>query len=92
MARVLQVSEATVSRLVSGDRQPSLELMIKIRSTLRWKLDAQADALQSGSYGEVLAGKMSKAKAPKPPEAEFEVTSDDLAQASFEEAMEDTPA
>lgn len=66
MARVLQVSEATVSRLVSGDRQPSLELMVKIKSVLNWKLDPQAEALQSGKYGEVFAEKMAKKKAPTP--------------------------
>lgn len=62
MARALGVSEATVSRLASGHRQPSLELMVKIREVLKWKLDPQADALRAGKYGEVLQAKMSKAK------------------------------
>ena len=50
MAKVLDVSEATVSRLCSGERRPSLDLMLKIRYELAWPLDNQADVLNvSGS-------------------------------------------
>ena len=48
MAKVLDVSEATVSRLCSGERRPSLDLMIKIRDELAWPLDNQADVLNVG--------------------------------------------
>ena len=67
LAQALGVSEATVSRLASGHRKPGLTQMIKIRSVLGWKLDAQADALQSGTYGQVFAEKMAKKKGPRQP-------------------------
>jgi transcriptional regulator with XRE-family HTH domain len=69
LARALKVSEATVSRLASGHRQPSLDLMVRIKDVLKWKLDPQADALRAGTYGEVLTAKMGKAKDPTPREA-----------------------
>lgn len=70
MAQALGVSEATVSRLASGHRKPGLFLMLDIRRVLGWKLDAQADALQTGKYGEVFAEKMAKKKAPRQRETE----------------------
>jgi transcriptional regulator with XRE-family HTH domain len=48
MAERLDVSVSTVSRLVSGERRPSLDLMIKIRDELGWPLDNQADLLNVG--------------------------------------------
>jgi transcriptional regulator with XRE-family HTH domain len=71
MAQALGVSEATVSRLASGNREPSVTLMVRVRRVLRWKVDAQADALQNGTYGQVFSDKMTKTKAPKRPGAEL---------------------
>lgn len=50
MATALEVSEATVSRIASGERRPSLDLMYKVRQTLRWGIEAQADAVIRGTY------------------------------------------
>ena len=54
LARVLKVSEATVSRLASGHREPSVALMLEIREALGWKIDAQADALRAGDRKSVV--------------------------------------
>lgn len=74
MAQALGVSEATVSRLASGNREPSVALMVKIRQVTKWKVDAQADALQAGNFGQVFSEKMAKAKAPKRPGAEVSLS------------------
>lgn len=44
-AVVLGVSAATVSRICSGDRRPSLDLMLKIRDEWNWKLEDQGNLL-----------------------------------------------
>lgn len=62
-SKLLGVSEATVSRLMSGDRRPSISLMMKIKDVLGgrlWTLDQQAKALESGKYGEELATRIAK--------------------------------
>lgn len=46
----LFVSHATVSRIRSGDRLPSIDLMLQIEKVTRWKLDRQIRARQDGSY------------------------------------------
>lgn len=48
MAELLGVSQATVSRLASGKRRPSAELMTKIRRHLNWSVDDQVK-LTTGS-------------------------------------------
>jgi transcriptional regulator with XRE-family HTH domain len=45
MAKMLQVSEATVSRLASGERQPGMEVLLRIGGILRWSVDIQLDML-----------------------------------------------
>lgn len=59
-ADALGCSEATISRLRSGDRQPSVRLMQEIRRVLSWSIDDQVTALERGVYGEVFAHKMDK--------------------------------
>lgn len=56
LAATLGVSETTVSRLLSGERHPSLTLMTKIRDLFggAWSIDEQARELQLGRYGESL--------------------------------------
>jgi transcriptional regulator with XRE-family HTH domain len=51
MAERLEVSEATISRLASGERRPSIDVMIRIRDVLGWPLDNQADVLNISSSG-----------------------------------------
>lgn len=50
MADLLDVSESMVSRIRSGERQPSLDLMLKIRGTLGWSIEDQADAIKGEHY------------------------------------------
>lgn len=64
LAQALGVSEATVSRLASGHRKPSVTLMGKIKPILAWKIDAQVEALSQGTYAQVFTEKMAKKKAP----------------------------
>ncbi len=45
MAKMLQVSEATVSRLASGERQPGMEVLLRIGGILRWSVDLQLNLL-----------------------------------------------
>lgn len=51
LAGITQVSEATISRLISGQRRPGLLLMSKIKQALGWSSDAQLQALEAGTYG-----------------------------------------
>ena len=59
-AELLGCSEATVSRLRSGDRTPSVRMMQEIKRLLSWSLDDQAAAIERGDYGTLLAGKMDR--------------------------------
>lgn len=45
MSYILGVSEATVSRLCTGDRRPSLDLTVKIELAIGWDAGAQARLL-----------------------------------------------
>lgn len=55
LAAELDVSEATISRLISGERRPSVEMMMKMKGRFPfWTLDDQAKALGAGKYGEIL--------------------------------------
>jgi plasmid maintenance system antidote protein VapI len=49
MAEHLDVSVATVSRICSAERRPSIDLILKIRSTLGWSMESQADALREST-------------------------------------------
>lgn len=49
LAVELDVSEATVSRIASGQRRPSMDLILKIRTVLRWSVESQADALREST-------------------------------------------
>ncbi len=56
LATDLEVSESTVSRLVSGERQPSLSMIMKIEKRFPfWTLKEQVRAMEVGKYGEILA-------------------------------------
>lgn len=50
LAGLTALSEATISRLASGDRRPSVETMGKVRGVLGWSMDEQADSLAAGTY------------------------------------------
>lgn len=49
MAAAADVSVATVSRICSGERRPSLDLMLKFRALLGWSIESQADALREST-------------------------------------------
>lgn len=59
-AEALDLSEATVSRYVSGERMPSLNTMYRIRDLLLWSIEAQADAVRCGTYAAEFAEKMER--------------------------------
>lgn len=50
LGELLGISHATVSRIKSGHRLPSLEVMDKIRELYGWSLDDQTDARNAGTY------------------------------------------
>ena len=49
-AELLGVSVATISRLCSGDRRPSLELIQTIEEKLGWSVQDQANELRCDAY------------------------------------------
>lgn len=59
-AEALGCSTATVSRLRSGARLPSLDLMREIRRVLSWGIEAQVAAIDSGRYAIEFAEKMDR--------------------------------
>lgn len=63
LAEALNVSLATVSRISSGDRRPSLDLMYVIEDVLVWPFEAQADEIRCGSYAQVFTEKMERRQA-----------------------------
>lgn len=63
LADELEVSEATISRIASGERRPSLDLMYKIRSALRWSIEAQVDEIQCGVYSSEFKKRMERRRA-----------------------------
>jgi transcriptional regulator with XRE-family HTH domain len=60
MADALKVSVATVSRICSGERRPSTDLMIEIRRVLSWSVEAQVDAITKGTYADSFKSKMER--------------------------------
>lgn len=62
-AQALGCSLATVSRICSGERNPSLELMAEIRRVLRWSIEAQADEVRAGTYAATFKDKMERRQA-----------------------------
>lgn len=58
LADLLEVTDGHISRLISGDRRPSVELMAAIKGTLRWSLDSQVAHLDRGDYGSELKRRM----------------------------------
>lgn len=49
-AERLGVSESTISRIRSGERRPSLDLMIGIAALFSWSMDEQATAIVDEVY------------------------------------------
>ncbi len=62
LASALDRSEATVSRLLSGERKPSLETMRDIKLVLGWPIDQQAEALEADTYPIELKKRMEHAR------------------------------
>ena len=52
IAEALGLSESGVSRLRSGDRLPSLEVMQKIETKYGWTVQGQSNARQAGKWTE----------------------------------------
>jgi transcriptional regulator with XRE-family HTH domain len=63
LAARLGVSEATVSRIASGERQPSVELMVEIRNALGWSIERQLDARFQGTYPSEFKQRMERRRA-----------------------------
>jgi transcriptional regulator with XRE-family HTH domain len=63
LAALLFCSPATVSRLLSSDREPSVALMLRIRELTGWTLDEQVNAASRGEYGTLLQNWMANAPA-----------------------------
>ena len=55
VAEDLGISESMVSRIRSGDRQPSTELMVKIREVYQWDVTYQAIACVQGTADQTYA-------------------------------------
>lgn len=59
-AEALSISLSQVSRLCSGDRRPSLELMADIEREFLWNTSAQLAAIQDGTYGDTFEDKIER--------------------------------
>lgn len=57
-AEVLGCSLSTVSRIASGDRNPSVDLMKEIRRVFSWGIEAQISSIDDGTYAEQFKTKM----------------------------------
>lgn len=57
-ARMSGLSEALISRLVSGERRPSLDTLWVIEEHLGWAINDQADEIRCETYGSVLKDKI----------------------------------
>lgn len=49
-AVALGYTDGMVSRLLSGERRPTLDTMLAVRQLTGWSVENQADALTCGSY------------------------------------------
>lgn len=66
LATAVRVSEATVSRLLSGQRGPSIRLIPRIRDALGWRVDEQVQAIERGTYGQALRFRMERTLVKEP--------------------------
>lgn len=55
----LGVTHAAISRIRSGDRTPSIELMMRISVLVKWSIDQQARAKSDGTYAAAFEKHMS---------------------------------
>jgi transcriptional regulator with XRE-family HTH domain len=62
---LLGISHATVSRIKSGTRLPSLEVMNKIRELYNWTIDDQTDARTNGTYAEQFCARVANRTTPE---------------------------
>jgi len=62
LAAMLEVSEATVSRIASGERRPSVDLILSIRRVLGWSFESQAMLLAESAvaYGTEFKARMDR--------------------------------
>ena len=51
VAEDLGITHSAVSRIRSNDREPSLNLMMRITALTGWGLNSQAMAIAAGNYG-----------------------------------------
>lgn len=58
LAILIRRSESTTSRLISGERRPSVSTMIRMRDALGWSIDEQAKSLDEGRYSSELKTRM----------------------------------
>lgn len=58
LADLLALSASAVSRLCSGERRPSLDLMFIIHDRLAWPIEDQINEIRCGSYASMLRQKM----------------------------------
>ncbi len=63
-AELLGVSVATISRLCSGDRKPSLDLIQTIEDKLGWSVQDQANELRCDAYYAAFAKKVDEWQLP----------------------------
>jgi hypothetical protein len=49
-----------VSRLRSGERRPSVRMMMEVKRLLSWSLDDQAAALERGDWAAQFTGRMDR--------------------------------
>lgn len=60
LAEMTGLSEATISRLASGERGPSLETMEKVRLALGWSIERQTDGVRCGNYAQEFKQRMER--------------------------------
>lgn len=64
-ARLVEKSDATVSRLLAGERRPSIELVVVIANKIGWPVEEQVRSIYNGTYGWDLETKMEAAANPQ---------------------------
>jgi transcriptional regulator with XRE-family HTH domain len=67
MAEQLDCSVATVSRICSAERRPSIDLILKIRPVLGWTIESQANALRESTtrYAVEFKERMERRRVPR---------------------------